>query len=88
MSKRIEATIASTAPSSAAESNAKKDWNSWDRSIGRPTSGLIDVLYTDGKVFLNKRAEDCFWGSDSLIDSWRKAEGAPPSTQPTGRRKA
>ncbi|MCU9527512.1 hypothetical protein [Pseudomonas mosselii] len=84
MSSRIDSKTR-TEPATT-ECNAQQDWNSWDRSIGRPVSGWIDVLYTDGKVFLNKRAEDCYWGSDSLIGSWRKTEGAKASPHSTGRR--
>lgn len=46
-----------------------KSWRGWDRNNGRPrhTSGLVDVRYADGKEFPGRRAEDCYWGKDSLI---------------------
>ncbi len=56
-----------TGAASPTEPKTDKPWESWDRSIGRPVSGFIDVRYVDGKEFLNKRAEDCYWGGDSLI---------------------
>ncbi|MBM5458711.1 hypothetical protein H8F21_14175 [Pseudomonas sp. P66] len=73
MSSRIESKPV-TGLSTAQEDNTLKNWESWDRTIGRPVSGWIDVRYIDGKEFLNKRAEDCYWGADSLIGSWRKAK--------------
>lgn len=50
-----------------------KSWRGWDRNNGRPrhASGLVDVRYADGKEFTGRRAEDCYWGKDSLIESWR-----------------
>ncbi len=50
-----------------------KSWRGWDRNHGRPrhASGLVDVRYADGKVFPGRRAEDCYWGKDSMIESWR-----------------
>lgn len=49
------------------------NWESWDRTKGRPVTGCIDVRYLDGKEFFRKVAEDCYWGTDSLIEFWRKA---------------
>ena len=55
------------------------DWKSWSRGDGRPspTPALIDVKYLDGKEFHRKPIENCYWGADSLIESWR------PSPAPT-----
>lgn len=49
------------------------NWKPWDRTKGRPVTGWVDIRYLDGKEFLRKSAQDCYWGADSLIEFWREA---------------
>ena len=52
-----------------------ENWEKFKPGHGRPSAALavIDVQYADGRIFRNKRAENCYWGADTLIAYWRNS---------------
>lgn len=50
-------------------------WNKFNPGSGCPpeASKVVDVQYVDGRIFRNRRLENCYWGPDSLIEFWRNS---------------
>lgn len=46
----------------------------WLKLAGKPKAKIVDVLYFDGKEFLNKPIENCYFGPDTLITHYRIVE--------------
>ena len=64
------------------------DWIRWIRGHGKPREaiGAIDVKYLDGKEFIHKPIENCYWGDDSLIEYWRPHQATPTEQRHPGGR--